>query len=78
MRIMRCEGAITKSERFFVWEQGVPQSIHLTERTAAQQMSAAAASGDTAKVQTIIKQNSGLHGQGQKLAKKIGASECAK
>jgi hypothetical protein len=46
--------------------------------TAAQQMSAAAASGDTAKVQSIIKQNSGLHGQGQKLAKKIGASECAK
>jgi hypothetical protein len=45
---------------------------------AAQQMSAAAASGDTAKVQAIIKQNSGLHGQGQKLAKKIGASECAK
>src|SRR3977135_525993 len=38
---MRCEGAITKSERFFVWEQGVPQSIHLTERTAAQQMSIA-------------------------------------
>jgi len=45
---------------------------------AAQQMSAAAASGDTARVQSIIKQNSGLHGQGQRLAKAIGASECAK
>jgi hypothetical protein len=54
------------------------KSILAKQITAAQQMSAAAASGDTAKVQAIIKQNSGLHDQGQKLAKKIGASECAK
>jgi hypothetical protein len=46
--------------------------------TYAQQMSAAAASGDSAKVKSVIHQNGLLHKKGQKLAQKTGASECAK
>ncbi|MCW3063381.1 MAG: hypothetical protein JWN32_553 [Solirubrobacterales bacterium] len=54
-------------------------TTYLTQQvTAAQQMSAAAASGDSAKVKSIIHQNSLLHGNAQKLAKKMGASDCAK
>jgi len=37
-----------------------------------------AASGDTARIRATIKTNGTLHSDGQKVAKKMGASECAK
>jgi hypothetical protein len=46
--------------------------------SVAQQMSGLAASGDTAGIQKLINQNSGLHQSLQQLAKKMGSKECAK
>jgi hypothetical protein len=46
--------------------------------SVAQRMAGLAASGDTAGIQKLINQNSNLHSDGQKLAKKMGSKECAK
>jgi hypothetical protein len=54
------------------------QGILAKQVSVARQMSGLAASGDNAGIQRLINQNSGLHTQAQKLAKKMGSKECAK
>ena len=54
------------------------QSLLAQQVSVARQMSGLAASGDTAGIQRLISQNSGLHTNLTKLAKKMGSKECAK
>jgi hypothetical protein len=48
------------------------------QAAAADELATAGAGGDTTRIEAINKQNAALHRQGQKLARKMGAKDCAR